>query len=39
MMMLTCIKLHLATFEAQFMKKVSNTEAKLKRAVTYEKKV
>ena len=31
MMMLICIKQHLATFEAQFMKKLSNTEAKLKK--------
>ena len=31
MMMLICIKQHLATFEAQFMKKLNNTEAKLKK--------
>ena len=30
-MMLICIKQHLTTFEAQFMKKLSNTEAELKK--------
>ena len=36
-MMFSCIKQHLATFEAQFMKKLSNTEAELKKSVAYEK--
>ena len=30
--MLICIKQHLATFQAQFMWKLSNTEAELKKA-------
>ena len=33
------IKQHLATFEAQFMKMLSNTEAELKKSVAYEKNV
>ena len=32
------IKQYLATFEAQFIKKLSNTEAELKKSVTYKKK-
>ena len=33
-----CIKQHLqATFEAQFMKKLSNTETELKKSVAYKK--
>ena len=31
MMMLVCIKQHLATFEVQFRKKLSNTETELKK--------
>ena len=33
-----CNKQHLTTFEAQFIKKLSNTEAELKKSVAYEKK-
>ena len=32
------MKQHLATFEAQFMKRLSNTEAKLKKSHAYKKK-
>ena len=36
MMMVICIKQHLkATFEVQFMKKLDNTEAELKKSVAY----
>ena len=38
MMMLACIKQHLAAFEAQFMRQLNNTEAELKKGVTYKKK-
>ena len=37
MMMLACIKQHLAAFEAQFMRQLNNTEAELKKGVTYKK--
>ena len=38
-MMVTCIKkTHLVTFEAQFMNKLSNIEAELKKSVAYTKK-
>ena len=37
-MMVICIKQHQATFEAQFMKRLSNTEAELKKSVAYNKK-
>ena len=37
-MMVTCIKQQLTTFEAQLMKKLSNIEAELKKSVTYKKK-
>ena len=37
-MMLVCIKQHQATFQAQFMKKLSNTEAELKKSDAYKKK-
>ena len=36
-MMLVCIKQHQATFQAQFMKKLSNTEAELKKSDAYKK--
>ena len=37
--MLLCNKQHLkATFEAQFIEKLSNTEAELKKSVAYKKK-
>ena len=39
MMMLICIKQHLETFAAQFMKKFSNTEAGLKKNVACKKDV
>ena len=32
-------KQHFATFEVQFIKKLSNTEAELKKSVAYKKKV
>ena len=38
MMMLVCIKQRLRAFEAQFMQKLSNTEAELKKSVAYKKK-
>ena len=38
-MMLVCIKQHQATFQAQFMKKLSNTEADLKNALFTKKRV
>ena len=38
MMMLICIKQHLATFEALFIQELSNTEAKLKKSLTYKRK-
>ena len=37
-MKLLCIKQHISSFEAQFMKKWSNTEAELKISVAYKKK-
>ena len=37
MMMTVCIKQHLSNIEAQFMKKLSNTEAELKNSVDYKK--
>ena len=38
-MMAVCIKQHLkASFETRFMKKLSNTESKLKKSVVYKKK-
>ena len=37
MMMLICIKQQLSNIEAQFMKKLSNTEAGLKKSVAYKK--
>ena len=38
--MLICIKQHLSNvFEAQFMKKLSNTEAGLKKCVAYKERV
>ena len=37
-MIVICIKQRLTTFEAQFMKKLSNTEAELKKSVAYKKK-
>ena len=37
MMMLICIKQHQATFEAQFMKKLSKSEAGLEKSVAYKK--
>ena len=37
MIVLTCIKQHLSKFEAQSMKKLSNTEAKLKKTRSYKK--
>ena len=37
MMMPICIKQHLSDTEAQFMKKLSNTEAELKKSVTHKK--
>ena len=36
-MMVICIKQHLSKFEAQFLKKISNTEVELKKSVAYEK--
>ena len=39
MILLTCIKQRQATFEAQFMNKLSNTEAELKKSVAYKKSV
>ena len=37
-LMVICIKKHLqATFEAQFIKELSNTEAELKKRITYKK--
>ena len=36
-MMLVCIKQHQATFQAQFMKKLSNTGAELKKSDAYKK--
>ena len=36
-MIVLCIKLHQGTFEAQFMKKLSNVEAELKKSVAYKK--
>ena len=36
-MMATCINQHLSTSEAQLMKKLSNTEAELKKSVAYKK--
>ena len=38
-MMLICIKQHLATFEAQFIRELRNAEAGLKKSVAYEKSV
>ena len=38
-MIVICIKQRLTTFEAQFMKKLSNTEAELKKSVAYKKSV
>ena len=38
-MMVICIKQHLSNFEVQFMKKLSNTEAQLKKSVAYKKSV
>ena len=38
MMVLICIKKHLSKFEAQFIKKLSNTEAEVKKNVAYKKK-
>ena len=38
-MTVICIKQHLATFAAQFMKKLSSTEAELKKSVAYKKSV
>ena len=38
-MMLICIKQHLATFEAQLMKTLSNTEAELKKELLKKKRV
>ena len=38
-MMLICIKEHLAPFEAQFMRKLSHSEAKLKKSVPYKESV
>ena len=38
MVMLVCIKQHLSNIEAQFMVKLSNTEAELKKSVVYKKK-
>ena len=35
--MATCINQHLSTSEAQLMKKLSNTEAELKKSVAYKK--
>ena len=35
--MAICIKQHLSTFEAQFMKKLTNTEAELKKALVLKK--
>ena len=37
MAMLICIKHYLRTFEAQLMRKLSNTEAELKKRVAYKK--
>ena len=37
--MVICIKQHLSNFEVQFMKKLSNTEAQLKKSVAYKKSV
>ena len=37
-MMLRCIEQHLSNTETQFMKKLSNTEAELKKRVAYRKK-
>ena len=37
MMMLICIKQHLSKFEAQFMKKLSNNEVELKKALLIKK--
>ena len=37
-MMVICMKQHLRTFEDQFMEKLSNTEAELKKSVAYKKK-
>ena len=37
MKMLICIKQHLSNTEAQFMKKISNTEVELKKAFAYKK--
>ena len=37
MMMLICIKQHLATFEAQFLKMLSSAEAELKKNFAYKK--
>ena len=36
-MMLKCIKEHLATLEAQFLKKLSNAEAKFRKGIGYKK--
>ena len=38
-MMLVCIKQHQATFQAQFMKKLCNTEAELKKSDAFKKSV
>ena len=38
MMMVICISNAKATFEAQYMKKLSNTEAEMKKSVAYKKK-
>ena len=37
-MMVICIKQYLSLFEAQFIKKLSNTEAEFKKSVAYKKK-
>ena len=36
-MMVKCIKQYLSNIEAQFMKKLSNTDAELKKSVAYKK--
>ena len=38
MMMVICVSNAKATFEAQYMKKLSNTEAEMKKSVAYKKK-
>ena len=37
--MVICIKQRLTTFKAQFMKKLSNTEAEMKKSFAYKKKL